>query len=457
MAKRDNDISPELAFSNYIHNVNEFPTTKPQPEQRERDGVLYRWAGTHWSAVPVKVLERVASDWLADNAPDKCNIRTAGSCAATAIQRAAPLPIITHTVIPTMNGYLHIKDGEITLLQPDAGLGVTYCLACHYNPTANVNQFISFMNEVLPDAEVRAYLQEYAGYTLLPDCRHQLACWLIGGGGNGKSTFAQIMQALHRNPVSMQLDALDGFNLAGLIGASLVYCDETPVRIDEQRLKTLISGDSVQIDRKYRDPIVIRPTAKWFVSGNALSAISDHSDGFWRRWVIVPFNTKPKTIQPLLGDIIIADELSGVLNWALEGLRRLLQRGKFPPLPAALLEAQKTGKQQSNSVSAWVADCEAVTTTSDGEVISKKFAYFLYSNWCKRNGTKPVSSFRFWDRMELLFSDKLNYGRERCSSGQVRVVNIEFKNMDANQELFAEASVSSPSCSSGDYERASRG
>lgn len=456
MAKRDDDISPELKFSNWLHNITESPIAELQPERRERDGVMYGWAGTHWSAVPVKTLERLASDWLAANAPDRCNVRTAGSCAATAIQRAASLPTIAHTVIPTNNGYLHVRDDKMVLLPPDPSLGVTYCLACHYDPVAGVGQFLAFMNEVLPDAEVRAYLQEYAGYTLLPDCRHQLACWLIGGGGNGKSTFAQIMQALHRNPVSMQLDALDGFNLAGLVGASLVYCDETPVRIDEQRLKTLISGDSVQIDRKYRDPLVIRPTAKWIVAGNALSSISDHSDGFWRRWVVVPFDQKPKTVQPLLGDIIIADELSGVLNWALEGLRRLLQRGKFPPLPVALMEAKKAGKQQSNSVNAWVADCEAVAS-SDGEVISKKLAYHLYSNWCKRNGAKAVYSPKFWDRMELLFGDTLRYGRERSSSGQVRVVNLEFKNMDANQGMFTETSMYSPGCSSSDYAMASGG
>lgn len=443
------DISPELAFSNYIHNIDKAPTVEPQPEQREKDGVLHRWIGTHWSPVPVKELERAASDWLATFAKEKCNVRVAASCAATAIQRAEPLPISAHTVIPTTNGYLHIKDGEMTLLPPDASLGVTYCLACHFDPSASVKQFLSFIIESLPDAEVRSYLQEYAGYTLLPDCRHQLACWLIGGGGNGKSTFAQTMQALHRNPVSMQLDALDGFNLSGLVGASLVYCDETPSRIDEQRLKTLVSGDSVQIDRKYRDPLVIRPTAKWIVSGNALPAISDHSDGFWRRWVIVPFNIKPKTVQPLLGDIIITDELSGVLNWALEGLRRLLQRGKFPPLPAALLDAQKTGKQQSNSVSAWVEDSEAFVT--NGKLVSRKVAYNFYSTWCKCNGAKAVSSVKFWERMEQLFSDKLECTRVRTNEGRVRMVNLDFDNMSANRMYSTEPDGGD------DYERASRG
>lgn len=422
-------------------------------QYREKDGTLYQWTGTHWEPMPVRQLERMACDWLAIWAKDKCNEKVAASCVATAIQRANSLPEAAHTVIPTQNGYVQIQGGNITLLSHDNSAGVTYCLACHYDPDAIALKFGTFITESLPDTEVRAYLQEYAGYTLLPDCRHQLACWLIGGGGNGKSTFAQIMQALHRKPVSMQLDALNGFNLAGLIGASLVYCDETPSRIDEQRLKTLVSGDSVQIDRKFRDPLVIRPTAKWIVSGNALPAISDHSDGFWRRWFVVPFNTKPKIVQPLLGDTIIKEELSGVLNWSLEGLKRLMARGKFPQLPAALLDAQKAGKQQSNSVSTWVDDSEAVV--SDTKMISRKLAYHFYSTWCRNNGAKAVSSQKFWERLEQVFGDKLKCTRTKTKECYIRMVSLDFNNMSANRGM----SDHQPSGgeSSGDYERASRG
>lgn len=387
-------ISPELAFSNHFHGSD-------NQAYKEKDGVLYRWTGTHWDAMPINELEKLALNWLADEVSEKCNTRLAASCAATTVQRARSLPDASHAVIPVANGYIHFVGGEIVLLPHDKSIGVTYCLACDFNKDAVASKFTSFIEAALPDNDVRAYLQEYAGYTLQADCRHQIGCWLIGGGGNGKSTFAQVMQSLHRKPVAMQLDALDGFNLAGLVGASLVYCDETPQRIDEQRLKTLVSGDSVQIDRKYRDPLVIRPVAKWIVSGNALPSISDHSDGFWRRWFIVPFNTKPTSIQPLLGDLIIKSEMSGVLNWALDGLKRLLARNdSLPPMPAAMVQAQKTGKQQSNSVSAWVVDCEADADISGGNTLSKKLTYHFYRDWCSRNGMKSVSAQKFWERLE---------------------------------------------------------
>lgn len=418
---KTNNISPELAYANFLLNDG-------QDEFKEKDGVLYKWVLTHWQAQNAGAIEKNALNFLTKNFPEKCNTRLASSCASTATARAETLLTSSHSVIPTVVGYVHIENGAFVLKSADKMMGITYCLNCDFDPFATGSIFHKFVNEALPDPDVLNYLQEYAGYTLLSDCRHQLACWLIGGGGNGKSTFAQIMQALHRNPVSMQLDALDGFNLSELIGASLVYCDETPKLINEQRLKTLISGESVQVERKYRDPIVIRPTAKWIVSGNALPAISDHSDGFWRRWIVVPFNVKPVVVQPLLGDEIVSKELSGVLNWSLNGLKRLLDRGRFPSLPAALVEAQKTGKEQSNSVAAFVRDAEAETGSGN---LSRKSIYSFYRTWSIENGVSAVSSLKFWERLQLLVPG-LEERREREGGKQIRVTNLIFKSPEVD-------------------------
>jgi len=390
-------------------------------QYKSRDGQMFTWCGTYWKIVPIGDLERVAIKFLSVTVPQKCSEKTAGSCAATAILNADPLDDPMPDLIPCSNGCVYLKTGELHPHKHDYCL--TYCLDCEYQPDEGSPKFDAFLTEALLDDAVREFLQEFAGYTLLPDCRHQLACWLIGGGGNGKSTFAQTMQALHSNPVSMSLDGLDGFKLAGLAGASLVYCDETPARIDEQRLKTLISGDSVQIDRKYRDPITLRPTAKWIVSGNSLPAISDHSDGFWRRWIIVPFNTKPKAVQPLLAERIIDSELSGVLNWALEGLRRLLDRGAFPPLPEGLKTSQDDGKRQSNSVAGWMEDVEAKLAEGRDSGMAKSHIYLDYQDWCGLNGVRPVSSMKFWERIKIAHPGLLEWKR---GEKRVRCVNLLF-------------------------------
>ena len=284
-----------------------------------------------------------------------------------------------------------------------------------FEPDATAPIFDAFIGHLLPNEEVREFLREYAGYTLLSDVRHEIAAWLIGPGGSGKGTFAHIMQAMHRQTVAMQLDALDGFNLAGLQSASLVLVDETPTRIDEQKIKSLISGDAIKCDIKYRDPVTLMPTAKWIVNGNALPSISDHSTGFWRRWLIFPFSVVPKQRIPLLAESIVDRELSGILNWCAVGLVRLLQRGRFPPLPDEMEQATADGKQASNNVAEWIQDCGIVI--DDDCSNTRRHIYSIYSTWCGESGTRAVSAKKFWDRAAValpgLKSERSSRGGER--------------------------------------------
>jgi putative DNA primase/helicase len=409
--------SPELRFANSIRNA---------PDKYRSDGfTLFRWTGTHFYALPDTELEKMAWRFLVET-DDKCATpRLAASSARAAILHADPLPESgKNTVIPVKNGYVHIsREGEIDVKSHDPALGLTYCLSAEFAEGVEATRFGEFLCESMPDSQTLGFLQEFAGYTLLPDCRHEVAAWLIGPGGNGKSTFANVMQALHEKPVSMSLDALDGFKLSGLLGASLVYVDETPRKINEERMKTLISGGSIEIDRKYRDPITIRPTAKWIVSGNALPALSDHSMGFWRRWVIFPFTAKPSSVQPLLAETIVEQELAGVLNWALAGLVRLLERGNFPALSPLMAAAREAGKRETDSVKGWLDDIEPELNEKAEAGPSKDIIYQHYHRWALRNGFKSVSSEKFWARIKTQLPG-LAEKRIRISGKQVRMVGL---------------------------------
>ena len=396
--------SPQLRFSRHINGEDDDDDkVSVVCDYGTRDGSVYLWSSTHWKLERDEGVERMAHNWLARNAPERCSEKLAASCAATAKLHIKEIPRTRAGVIPLATGSVEVDELGVRHRESNRDDGLTYRIECEYDPMANREMFDSFLSEALPNREVKDFLQEFAGYTLLPDTRHQLAAWLVGPGGTGKGTFAQIMQALHKQTIALSLDSLDGFKLSGLQSASLVTVDETPQRIDEQRLKTLISGDSIQVDRKYRDPLTLRPTAKWIVNGNALPAISDHSSGFWRRWLIFPFNIVPSKKSPLLAESIIDRELAGVLNWCLSGLVRLLARGEFPPLPAEMEAAAKQGKQQSNNVAAWLVDCGV--ETSDNNWLQRRTVYQLYAGWCTESGTKAVSSAKFFERLSVALPD----------------------------------------------------
>lgn len=100
-----------------------------------------------------------------------------------------------------------------------------------------------------------------------------------------------IVMALHEKAVAMQLDKLEGFNLSNLIGATLVVCDETPKgKIDQQVLKSLISGGATSINRKFKDVLSYQNIAKFIICANHLPALIDQSDAFWRRLHVVEWN-----------------------------------------------------------------------------------------------------------------------------------------------------------------------
>ncbi len=402
--------SVQLLFSQHLAN---------QKLYGSKEGAIYKWSNSHWQLIEHQEMERIAHKWVAENQPGKASEKTAKSCVATAILHLDVLPEARAQTIPMQDCTIEIVGNKVVRRQSSREDGLTYVLTCNYEPSASRDMFDAFLREALPVDDVRNFLEEYAGYTLLGDTRHQLAAWLIGEGGTGKGTFAQIMQAMHRQTVALSLDGLDGFKLAGLRAASLVCVDETPQRIDEQRLKTLISGDMVQIDIKYHDPINLRPTAKWIVNGNALPAISDHSTGFWRRWLIFPFNVVPRQKTPLLSESIINTELPGVFMWCLSGLIRLLDRGKFPPLPEEMEDAARRGKQQSNSVSAWIVDAGIHET--DDIRNSRKDVYASYSHWCYESGTKAVASQKFWERIKQSFPEIKCERRLSCGERLFRV------------------------------------
>lgn len=388
--------------------------------------LLYRWTGNHWAVVDERDGETDAYRWIVQFDRDNASAENAKRAHRAAILWADLLPAPAgEIVIPCRNGYVVPRDDGIDFVAPNPALGLRHVLNADYHAEkVPAPRFRDFLQRVLPDPAVRARVQEYIGYTLTGDARHQRAQFWLGSGANGKGVLANIVQALHGRPEAVQLDALEGFRLSVLIGASLIYCDEAPRgRINEQLLKSMIAGETIQVDRKYRDPVSIHVRGKWLVLGNHLPTITDHSTGFWRRWDIVPFSvTIPERERnPLLASHIRDHELAGVLQWALEGLLRLAKRGAFDPvLPVAMQSVLHDAKADTNSVQAWFDESAIAFDANPSS--SKDDVYASYRSWCERNGLSPMASPRFWTRLRDI--GPIEESRKRSGSAQVRMCNV---------------------------------
>ena len=114
-----------------------------------RDGVLYRWTGSFWAAQDVMVEESRAFRWLQTQYPDKATPPLARRCVEAAVMGATPLPAPAKSavVLPLQNVYLHVdtKTGATKTLAPDKAIGLTYQIACNYDPNAQAPRFGQFL------------------------------------------------------------------------------------------------------------------------------------------------------------------------------------------------------------------------------------------------------------------------------------------------------------------------
>lgn len=390
--------------------------------------VLYRWCGTHWDSLSDQEAERKAYAWLLSQDKEWASASNAKRAIRALCLYAPALPELTDkVVVPTRSGYVHLVGSDLVLHEPDPALGLTHCLACDYVPNAPCPPgFAAFLQRVLPDPAVAGRVQEYIGYTLMPDARYQRAQFWLGEGANGKGVLANIVQALHGRVAAMALDQLSGFALSALVGANLIYVDEVPRKpFDEQRLKSMIAGERIPIDRKYREPLSVAVRGKWLVLGNHLPAITDHSVGFWRRWDVVPFavTIPERERDPQLAERVMREELSGVLNWALDGLVRLLKRGGFDPVvPEPMRLLMREAKTQTNSVVAWMEDLGV--GLGDAANTPKDAVFAHYRAWCTVNAMPAVNAVQFWKRLREHFPQLAEH-RMRTADGQRRFTNVQ--------------------------------
>jgi putative DNA primase/helicase len=161
-------------------------------------------------------------------------------------------------------------------------------------------------------------------------------------------------------------------------------------RIGEDVLKKLASGDGVFLDRKGVEPLDnVRLTAKLLFPTNGLPHFSDRSDGLWRRLVILPFTVRIAESDRVPGLDSVgawAAEAPGLLNWALQGRKRLLTNGRFT-VPQSCREAVERHRVECDPVALFVAECVAY---HDDAYVSKREAFDQFKCWSEnsRQGTR---------------------------------------------------------------------
>jgi putative DNA primase/helicase len=307
------------------------------------------------------------------------------------------------------NGLLDLKSFELG--QHRSGVFSTIQLGIAFDPAADCPRFREFLGQVLindtggPDGQVQCLVQEFVGYCLTPDTKHEKALLLVGEGANGKSTLLKIIEQVigPANTCSVPLEHLgDQFRLAELHGKLLNLAAEITAQGTQhasvQVFKQVVSGDLIQASRKYKNPFGFHPIAKHIFSMNDFPAVRDTSHGFWRRMLVVPFRRifrEEDQDRELMGKLL--EELPGILNWALAGLAALRKQGGFTQSSSVSAYTDEF-RRQTNPVSGFVEECCEVG--HEEWWTASSVLYDAYSDYCGRHGIRrPVASSWFGRHM----------------------------------------------------------
>lgn len=295
---------------------------------------------------------------------------------------------------------------------------ITHQLPFEYEPQTTAPLFQKYLNEVLPDKDKQKVFAEYCGYIFIKPSFLKLEKMLIlyGTGANGKSVFFEILNALlgPENISNYSLQSLTNDNgyFRAKIGNKLVnYASEINGKLETDIFKQMASGEPIEARLPYGEPFILNEYAKLIFNCNELPKDVEHTSAYFRRFLIIGFDvTIPEGRQDKQLPIkIIQNELSGVFNWILQGLKRVLEQKNFSKCEA-VDNARSEYEKQSDSVQLFITELAYKTSTTEFVLIPELFQ--KYRNFCFEDGYRPVGKIKFIQRLKhyKIFVDRIMIG-----------------------------------------------
>lgn len=311
-------------------------------------------------------------------------------------------------LINLQNGTFEINEKGTQLRPFNSSDFITYQLPFEYETEAKAPLFQNYLDEVLPDKERQKVLAEYLGFVFIKHGSNRLkeekALILYGTGANGKSVFFEIVSAVlgTENTSNYSLQSLtneNGYFRAKLANKLVNYGSEINGKLESSLFKQLVSGEPVEARLPYGQPFILKQYAKLIFNSNELPKDVEHTNAYFRRFLIIPFDVTipPEKQDKTLHVKIIEKELSGVFNWVLDGLNRLLEQKRFTHCEA-IKHAVEQYKIESDSVKMFINENNYKNNATEFRFI--KDLYNEYRVFCIEDGFKPLNKTNFIKRLK---------------------------------------------------------
>ncbi len=328
-------------------------------------------------------------------------------------------------LLPTPSGNLHVPTGK--LLPATPLLFNTNAIDFDYNPNApDPLEWLKFLDMIWSgDVDSIGCLQEFFGYCLIADTSQQKMLLLVGPKRSGKGTIARILARLvgAANVAGPTVSSLAGpFGLQPLLNKTLAIVSDArftgdAVGIIVERLLCISGEDTLTVDRKFLSSVTLKLLVRFMFLSNELPRMNDASGALAGRFIVLRLTQSFYGKENVQLTNKLLRELPGILKWAIEGLKRLRQRGRFIQ-PESVKDAIREMEDLSSPVGAFVRDCchvEAWHSVPVAEIFEG------WQFWSKQQGRDHAGSQQTFGRDLRAAVAGIKTSRPRTEGGRDRL------------------------------------
>ena len=291
------------------------------------------------------------------------------------------------------NGAIDLRTGDIWPHQANQLISKLAPVA--YDRKAKAPTWDRFLERVLPDPAVRAFVLAALGYSLTGVTSEQVLPMLYGSGANGKTTFLEAVRDLlgdygQQAPAETFLERRDSIpnDVARLRGARFVAATETGEgrRLNEVLVKRMTGGDTLAARFMRSEWFEFRPQFKAWLATNHRPDVRGTDEAIWRRIRLVPFTvTIPEAERdPKLPDKLRA-ELPGILAQAVAACLAWHEHGL--PKADAVTAATEEYRSDNDVIGRFLDDCCVLDNSAKAKAGD---LYNRYAYWCQQgHATRP--------------------------------------------------------------------
>lgn len=275
-----------------------------------------------------------------------------------------------------------------------------------YNPDVDCPVIKKFLSEVLYEEDIPV-IQEWLGFNLHNIYFEKKSIILHGERSTGKTAFLNLQRNFigETNITNLSLHKIGigkSFDLLNLKDKYANIYDDLSSRdlIDIGGFKMATGLSTISGEVKFGDTINFMSFAKLTFAANKIPPVKDiDDDAYYSRWMPIAFDNQISDLEMdknLIKKLTTKEELSGLFNFALEGLHRLIQNNGFSfyKNPA---EVKEIMMRSGHHLSAFEQD---VLEKEDGHNISKDEMFVYYTYWCDKNNKARMTKEQLGRQLE---------------------------------------------------------